>query len=321
MAKSQKKKRDHFASAALVALIVQSLRQSDPDLLPSDVKEPDYLAAATFSADEKRRILEFAFSAGGPGPILAIGAQRDRFPSTPTIATLLNSAHADVVAQKWQRLEKYHHSTNRTAIDCRPSNTWQCRRYTVDESAIAAPENLFVCGLMVGLLKAFGCRQVRCRIGELEFGASESIKGVWPSGARTDHWQIRWRGAAEERPRAEDALGAGEPASERLSSVLQRDIGRVWKLDEAARALARSTRSLQRDLKERGHTFSSVVRGARASAAGRLLASTAMPLSEVGYCCGYADQAHFQRDFQRAVNLTPLQYRRISQAGSDATSE
>jgi AraC-like DNA-binding protein len=34
-----------------------------------------------------------------------------------------------------------------------------------------------------------------------------------------------------------------------------------------------------------------------------------MSIADIGYWCGYADQAHFQRDFRRAVNMTPGRYR------------
>ena len=35
-------------------------------------------------------------------------------------------------------------------------------------------------------------------------------------------------------------------------------------------------------------------------------------LAEIGYCCGYADQPHFQRDFRRALNMSPGEYRRVA---------
>jgi AraC-like DNA-binding protein len=33
------------------------------------------------------------------------------------------------------------------------------------------------------------------------------------------------------------------------------------------------------------------------------------PLAEVGFLCGFSDQAHFTRAFKRQVGLTPARYR------------
>jgi len=60
-----------------------------------------------------------------------------------------------------------------------------------------------------------------------------------------------------------------------------------------------------------GRTFSTVLRRARMRQATQLLTRSNVPLSEIGYCCGYADQAHFQRDFLRATNITPRVFRQM----------
>jgi AraC-like DNA-binding protein len=59
-------------------------------------------------------------------------------------------------------------------------------------------------------------------------------------------------------------------------------------------------------------TFSTALRTARIDEAARLLREEAASLAEIGYCCGYADQPHFQRDFRRALNMSPGDYRRVS---------
>ena len=71
-------------------------------------------------------------------------------------------------------------------------------------------------------------------------------------------------------------------------------------------------RSLQRQLGQAERTFSGVLRRARMREATRLLTGSSASLAEIGYCCGYADQPHFQRDFRRALNMSPGDYRRVA---------
>ncbi|QIZ79808.1 helix-turn-helix transcriptional regulator [Thalassovita gelatinovora] len=108
------------------------------------------------------------------------------------------------------------------------------------------------------------------------------------------------------------ASPADVPVNDRLTDLLASDIGRSWKLCDAARDLAFSERSLQRRLSGEGRSFSSILRRARMRAATDLLTRSSAPLAEIGYCCGYADQAHFQRDFLRVTNMTPRVFRGIS---------
>jgi transcriptional regulator GlxA family with amidase domain len=45
--------------------------------------------------------------------------------------------------------------------------------------------------------------------------------------------------------------------------------------------------------------------------AGSLLLQQAMPVSEVGFVCGYADQAHLTREFRKRLGVTPAKYREL----------
>lgn len=49
----------------------------------------------------------------------------------------------------------------------------------------------------------------------------------------------------------------------------------------------------------------------RIEQAAGLLGKIGMPLTQIGYECGFADQSHFIRSFKQAVGVTPLQYRKI----------
>lgn len=102
---------------------------------------------------------------------------------------------------------------------------------------------------------------------------------------------------------------------DRLADPLANDMGRRWRLGDAAIAMACSQRSLQRHLRQTGRSFSSVLRRARMRQATELLSRTDASLAEIGYCCGYADQVHFQRDFLRVTNMTPRAFRQVASPG------
>ncbi len=80
-------------------------------------------------------------------------------------------------------------------------------------------------------------------------------------------------------------------------------------LEEAAAQFAMSPRSLQRQLRSEGTTLSGLVDDARRTRATALI-DAGVPVAEVTYLLGYADQAVFHRAFKRWTGLTPATYRR-----------
>jgi len=82
-----------------------------------------------------------------------------------------------------------------------------------------------------------------------------------------------------------------------------------WTLESLAHSLGSSARSLQRRLQDGGCNFSTLLMQARLARSAQLLASSRQPPAQVGYVCGFSDQAHFTRAFKLHTALTPLQYR------------
>ena len=80
-----------FASAPLVALAIRALRGIDPQLLPAQVKEPDYLADATIAPETKTAILEYAYNKGGALPLLNVGKTLGDLLFIPAGQVLMNS--------------------------------------------------------------------------------------------------------------------------------------------------------------------------------------------------------------------------------------
>lgn len=126
-------------------------------------------------------------------------------------------------------------------------------------------------------------------------------------------WTFAWRDDTTHPARARSAPAVFDGAPEivrAIARLLVSDLLRRWRLDDVAATLGRGARALQRDLAADGWRFTDIVAQARQCEAARLLRETASPLAEIGYLCGYADQAHFNRQFEQRVGVPPGQYRR-----------
>ncbi len=80
-------------------------------------------------------------------------------------------------------------------------------------------------------------------------------------------------------------------------------------LENVARGLKVSPRSLQRQLRDQGATFGDLVDGWRRERALALVTHTRLPLSEVSEALGYSEQSVFTKAFRRWYGGTPLRCR------------
>jgi len=76
-------------------------------------------------------------------------------------------------------------------------------------------------------------------------------------------------------------------------------------LDEVARALGRSPRSLGRHLAEEGSSFRALVDHTRLARARELLRHSQLPINEIAWRLGYADPSNFNRAFRRWTGHSP----------------
>jgi AraC-like DNA-binding protein len=79
-----------------------------------------------------------------------------------------------------------------------------------------------------------------------------------------------------------------------------------------ASELAVSGRTLQRRLREEGHSFAEVVETLRKQKAEALLQDRSLAIYEVGYLLGYSDSTAFYRAFRRWHGTSPREYRQLS---------
>lgn len=89
-------------------------------------------------------------------------------------------------------------------------------------------------------------------------------------------------------------------------------LGLVASLDEVARSLAMSRRSLRRKLDQEGTSFRKLLEEERRQLALQLLENSAMKLDELAIHLGYTDTASFTRAFRRWMNCSPGEYRKAA---------
>ncbi|MGW0949458.1 AraC family transcriptional regulator [Streptomyces sp. NPDC002623] len=106
-----------------------------------------------------------------------------------------------------------------------------------------------------------------------------------------------------------DRVRANGPLSQRIvQEVLFRGDGPPA-LDEMARLLNISSRTLRRRLNDEGVTYRDVVTRLQFDEAVRLLKTTTLPIRDVAQVAGYGDLPNFYRAFRRRTGTTPGAYR------------
>ena len=95
----------------------------------------------------------------------------------------------------------------------------------------------------------------------------------------------------------------------RLRSQLRRTPWSIPSLEEAARELGMSGRTLQRHLEDEGTTYRQVVNDIRLDLASGYFRSSGMTSKEVGYSLGFEDTNAFRRAFKSWTGQTIHEFR------------
>jgi transcriptional regulator GlxA family with amidase domain len=90
--------------------------------------------------------------------------------------------------------------------------------------------------------------------------------------------------------------------------VIEQDLGSELALDDVARSIATSRRSLQRAFEGEGITFREAVAVARMRRAKVLLQRGGLPIYAVADRVGYRSKAEFTKAFKRHTGMTPSDY-------------
>jgi AraC-like DNA-binding protein len=106
-----------------------------------------------------------------------------------------------------------------------------------------------------------------------------------------------------------------ETFPERVRAAIQNKLaGRRPKMQEIARELRLSSRTLQRRLHEDGYSFQQVLEESRHQLARHYLTSSLLDLNETAYLLGYEDSNSFVRAFRTWEGVPPAYWRGVQQA-------
>ncbi|MBS4046207.1 MAG: helix-turn-helix transcriptional regulator [Alphaproteobacteria bacterium] len=296
-----------YASAAFVGLILRRMAAAGITL-PSDLQVATTPGGPPLvTLDLKRRLLAHACAMAGPAFVIEVGQGIHAIPSDPTLDVLRRASDPAGLLDRWGRLEKYHHSHHRVEVLQVDEGGARLRHRSLRGPAPAALESLAVLGLLVALLQAIGCDGIEANLDdEPAMRQGRGVLTALPSGPVD--WHLRWVSAQAGRRVPPPPPGL----IEQLYALLDDDPVRPWPINQAAGAVGLSTRDLQRRLQRQGASWSGILRDARVRRAARAMLDTPTSLAEIGYAAGFADQAHFTREFRRILGASPAEWRRVA---------
>ncbi|WP_187430202.1 HTH-type transcriptional activator RhaS (plasmid) [Roseobacter fucihabitans] len=91
----------------------------------------------------------------------------------------------------------------------------------------------------------------------------------------------------------------------RLRDLLEADLERAWRSEDAAQALGLSESTLRRKLSKENTRFSQELRDARLSKALMLIQTTDRSLSEIAFASGFSSQSRFNEAFKARFAVSP----------------
>ncbi|MCR9098062.1 MAG: helix-turn-helix transcriptional regulator [bacterium] len=260
----------------------------------------------------KRALLDAALGHGGPHLILSLGEKLMRARSDPSVTVLRRATDPADALLRWQRLERFFHSRHRTETLDASEHGFGARHAATQGEAPAPVDDLLIAGIVLALIRAAGGRGVRARFGD----GVPFVSGDEPCLARlsdtTDSatWWLEWdRLERPVPPTADEPPTDPEALEARLRVEFTRDPARAWTVADLASRCGMSARTLQRRLEAAGTNAGTLVRELRGRHAARMLAETEASLAQIGFASGYADQAHFGREFKRCIGMPPGRYR------------
>lgn len=330
--------RGTMSSRTLDAMLKGAVAESYPEL--------------DIAGRDKEEILHAVIEAHGWPSVVALGRGVRELTWHPVVRALAASSTPSALIERWVRLERFGHSSHRTLLvaaeDAGAMTVLTLRHVALDGERVPAVDDLFIWGILIGLFEVAGANTLDAALlqgappapfpihGRRRFARTAALP------ERTDVLRVRVErqlmartvcGAAgvpaglgdvagKRRDGSSPVVGFRSPAAgiprTRLAALLARDLLREWSVGQAARELSCSPRSLQRHLRNDGTTFQEVLHRARVDASYALLADERLSLTDIAFCVGFADQAHFSRVFRRFNDVPPSELRRLQSKAPSA---
>ncbi|RCK40137.1 AraC family transcriptional regulator [Thalassospira profundimaris] len=277
------------------------------------------------TAGRLRSVMLALEEAAGSYVLVKLGRHLALKEQAPVLTMLRYGGSPELIVERWRRLESYSHARGRTEF-ATTSRSLTLHRGTVRGQAPSRVENLLLHGFIVGLLEAIGVEGITSVILPSHGSAVTMVRNgklvkVRDFAGRGLRWRISWQSFVPvsqgypfmaNMPGTAPSAVAGRPVVRKLVAMLENDVGRGWTIDDVARDMETSARTLQRRLQAANTRFSDLLRLTRVREACRLISGTDLSIGEIGYWCGFTDNAHFSRDFRRLVGMPPSVYREAS---------
>jgi AraC-like DNA-binding protein len=304
-----------FASAAMVRLLARGMHALGMKL-PATF---DQLHEATVPLDLKRHVVQAALEQGGIVCLPLLGRGLHELAMEPTQLALTAGRNASALWVRWQRLERYIHSRHRIQVMDSSEIDAKVMHKHKDHGPPPMPfEDLVVCGVLCALLEANGLQSVRAYAAGAELypnPVAEALENCIRKG-ETGTWNFTWEKPAQPSSGLDISVSWGQvtPTSwsqlaGKIGEMIAQQLPYLLSLDQAAASLGLARRSFQRALSAEGLSYTQLLAEVRFRLAGWYLLHGDISIAEVGFVCGYADQAHLTREFNRRVGLPPARYR------------
>lgn len=305
-----------FASSAMVRVLVRGMELMGIEP-PAFVTPSNH--GATLSLDAKRLVVGSAVEQGGFACLTLLGRGLHDYAQDPTHLALTAGRSARSMFHRWQRLERYIHSRHEVDIlDLGQSSALLLHKSRNADTQTLPAEDLVVCGVLCALLEASGLMQVRSEAAGVELYPDPDpvLVAALVSSSQTSTWRICWatEAASDDDTRRCDLWAELRPplwssfACE-VGAMLALRFPEISSLDYIADQLSCSVREVQRQLALEKLSYRNILAEVRFRLAGWYLIKTLLPIAEIGFICGFSDQAHLTREFNRRVGMTPRKYR------------
>jgi AraC-like DNA-binding protein len=279
------------------------------------------LRYATVPLDLKLAVVQATVQQGGFASLPLLGKGLHDLAMEPTHLALTAGGSVGALLMRWQRLERYIHSKHRIRLHELTHTSALVSHTHKDNGPSPLPvEDLVVCGVLCALLEANGLESVRAVAAGVELYPKPDAHKVFEcvQQQQTGAWQFTWQDIEKAKPPL-DLTGSWAQVAPPLWSqfacavgnLVARHLPELLPVDAAASELEMSRRTFQRKLASESLSYQQLQAEVRFRLAGWYLLQLEIPIAEIGFVCGYSDQAHLTREFNRRVGVPPARYRSL----------
>ncbi len=281
----------------------------------------DQLTQATVPLDLKREVVQSAVEQAGFAVLPLLGRGLHKLAMDPTHLALTAGRSATSLFVRWQRLERYIHSKHRIQWQGLTPTFARVKHAHKDNGpAPLAAEDLVVCGVLCALLEANGLHAIKATAADMELYPSPDSTQVLQcvQQCQTHTWLLTWQDTEEKGLDLSLPVSWAQVAPPTWSQFacavgdhVARCLPELVSVGVAAAALGMPSRTFQRTLAAESLSYQRIQSDVRFRLAGWYLLESEMAIAEIGFVCGYSDQAHLTREFNRRMGVPPARYREL----------